>query len=83
MTERTIQLNIPFDSLVNAITALDIEEKVKLLNLLETEISQLEEDELEDDPTVLQEIEEARIAYRTGEYQTLGQFIASRKRKTS
>jgi len=83
MTERTIQLNIPFDSLVNAITALDIEEKVKLLNLLETEISQLEEDHLEDNPTVLQEIEEARMAYRAGEYQTLDQFMAARKRKTS
>ncbi|MDB9517977.1 hypothetical protein PN466_13565 [Roseofilum reptotaenium CS-1145] len=74
MTEQSIQLNIPFDSLVNAITALEIEEKVKLFNLLETEISQLEEDQLEDDPTVLQEIEGARMAYRTGDYQTLGQY---------
>ena len=82
MTQPTIQLQIPFDSLVNAIITLAREEKIQLFHLLETEIAQLEEDEFENDPTVLAEIQEARIAYQTGDYQTLDQLMATRSSQT-
>ena len=82
MTQPTIQLQIPFDSLVNAIITLAREEKIQLFHLLETEIAQLEEDEFENDPTVLAEIQEARIAYQTGDYQTLDELMATRSSQT-
>jgi len=80
MTQTTIQLQIPFDSLVNAISTLAIEDEIQLLQLLETEIAQLEEDRLEEDPTVLAEIEASRTAYQAGDYQTLDRYMASRSR---
>ncbi len=83
MTQPIIQLQITFDSLLNAITTLEIEEKIKIFHLLEAEIAQLEEEQLEEEPTVLNEIEEARIAYQNGDYQTLDQFLATRKCKIS
>jgi len=46
--------------------------------MLEEEISQAEEDLLEEDPTVLAEIDEARIAYQNGDYQTIDEYIATR-----
>lgn len=82
MTQPTIQLQIPFDSLVNAIAALAIEDKIQLFQLLETELAQLEEDSLEEDPIVLAEIQESRTAYQAGDYQTLDQYMVSRKNKT-
>lgn len=82
MTQPTIQLQIPFDSLVNAIATLAIEDKIQLFQLLETEIAQLEEDYLEEDPTVRAEIQKSRTAYQAGDYQTLDQYMASRNHKT-
>lgn len=82
MTQPTIQLQIPFDSLVNAIATLAREEKIQLFHLLETEIAQLEDDEFEDDPKVLAEIQEARLAYQTGDYQTLDELMAARSSQT-
>lgn len=82
MTQSTIQVQIPFDSLLNAIASLTLEDKIQILHIIETEIAQLEEDELENDPTVLAEIQESRMAYQSGDYQTLEQLMDSRKNKT-
>lgn len=72
------KLQIPFESLMDAITSLGLEEKRKLLDLLEDQIAEAEEDLLEQDPTVQAEVEEARRAYRAGEYRTIQEYIASR-----
>jgi len=40
MTQITVRLNIPFESLLNAISDLNLEEKRKLWQILEREISQ-------------------------------------------
>jgi len=70
MTPKTVQVPIPFESLINVISSLNLEDKRKLWQMLDEEISQAEEDLLEEDLTVLAEVEEARIAYQNGEYQT-------------
>lgn len=82
MTQETVRLQIPFESLVDAIASLGIKEKRRLWQLLDEEISQVEEDLLEEDPTVQAEIQEARIAYQTGNYQTIDEYITNRSRKT-
>ncbi len=66
MTQETVKLQISFDSLLNAISSLGLEEKRKLWQLLEEEIAEAEEDLLDEDPTVQAEIQEA---------QTLEQYL--------
>ena len=83
MMPDSVELQIPFTSLMDAITSLGLEEKLKLLGLLEAQIADAEEDLLEQDPTVLAEVAEARRAYRAGEYQTLQAYIADRSEQAS
>ncbi|PSB30799.1 hypothetical protein [Stenomitos frigidus] len=76
----SVALQIPFTSLMDAITSLGLEEKLKLL---EAQIAEAEDDLLEQDPTVLADVAEARRAYRAGEYQTLQDYIADRSAQAS
>ncbi|OKH37037.1 hypothetical protein NIES2119_14545 [[Phormidium ambiguum] IAM M-71] len=78
----TIKFNVPFESLVEAITSLDLEKKRQLLEILEDSMFESEES-LEQEPQVLAEIEEARKAYSKGDYQTIQEYIASQSRKSS
>ncbi|MGB5960678.1 MAG: hypothetical protein WBG73_08480 [Coleofasciculaceae cyanobacterium] len=82
MLQKTVQVQIPFQFLVDAIASCGLEEKRKILQLLNEEIDQAEEDLLEENPTVQAEIQEARIAYQTGDYQTIQDYIASKSGKT-
>lgn len=81
MTQETVQLQIPLESLLNAISSLGLEEKRQLWELLEAEIAQAEEDLLEQNPTIQAEIQEARNAYQAGDYLTIEQYIAKRSGK--
>ena len=72
MTQETVTLQISFDSLLNAISSLALEEKRKLWQLLEEEIAEAEEDLLDEDPTVQAEIQEAQE-----EYLTLEQYLVN------
>ncbi|WP_414755975.1 hypothetical protein [Anabaena sp. CCY 9910] len=80
MSQETVKLQIPLESLLKAISSLDLEEKRKLWQVLEVEIAQAEEDLLEQDPVVLLEVEEARNAYKSGDYLTIEQYITNRSR---
>ncbi len=82
MIQETVQLQIPFEALVDAISSLGLEEKRRLWQLLDEEITEAEEDLLEEDPTIKAEIQEARSAYQTGDYQTIEEYIANRSGKT-
>jgi histidine ammonia-lyase len=82
MTIETVRLQIPFESLVDAISSLGLEEKRRLWQLLDEEITQVEEYLLEEDPSIQAEIQEARSAYQTGDYQTIEEYIANRSGKT-
>ena len=81
MNTKNIQIPIPFASIIDVISSLNLEDKRKLWQMLDEEISQAEEDLLEEDPTVVAEIEAARIAYQNGDYQTIDEYIASRSGK--
>jgi Zn-dependent M16 (insulinase) family peptidase len=71
----TVKLQISFETLVEAIATLDLENKQQLLEILEDQIFEAE-DEMENSPEVLAEIAEARKAYQTGDYQTIEEYIA-------
>lgn len=68
---KTVRFQVPFESLIEAIASLNLEEKRQLLEILEEHIFAAEEDLMEQDPQVLAEIEEARKAYHDGDYQTI------------
>ena len=78
----TINLSVPFESLVTAIQSLTWSEQKKLLELLEDQIFELEE-VWEDSPEIVDEIQQARQAYQTGDYQTLEEFISNEPQNES
>jgi hypothetical protein len=73
-----VKLQISFEALVEAIATLDLENKQQLLEILEDQIFDAEEDEMENSPEVLAEVEESRKAYQAGDYQTIEEYIANR-----
>ena len=72
MLQENIELMIPFESLVNCIEKLNIEDKIRLWELLEEQLAQAEEEILEQDPIIQSEINEARKAYKAKDYITIG-----------
>lgn len=78
-----VNLQIPFESLITAISSLNLEEKQKLLELLEEQLLEDEEDLIEKNPQIISEVAEARKAYHNGDYQTIQEYIANRNSQTS
>ena len=76
MNQSTIKLQIPFESLVEAISGLDIDQKKQLWEILNEEMANIENDLEESNPRIQSEIEEARKAYESGDYITLEEYMA-------
>jgi hypothetical protein len=72
----TVKFNIPLEPLIEAITSLDLEKKHQLLEILEGQFFEAEEDSIEQEPQVIDEIEDARSAYQRKDYQTIQEYIA-------
>ncbi len=79
MTQPTVKLVIPFDSLIDSIGQLSLEEKLRLWELLDEQIAQAEEELWEQDARIQAEINEARAAYEAGDYVTVDEYIAQRQ----
>jgi len=79
----TVNLSIPFESLVDSIKELTLNEKYRLWELLEEQIAQTEEEIMERDPSVQAEIQAARTEYQSGDYETIDEYIARRKERAS
>jgi hypothetical protein len=76
MNQSTIKLQIPFESLIEAIFCLDIEQKQQLWAILNEEMAIIEDDLEENNPSIQAEIQEAKEAYQTGDYITLEEYMA-------
>jgi hypothetical protein len=63
-----VNLQITFESLIAAISSLNLEEKHQLLEFLEEQLLEDEEDLIEQNPQIISEIAEARQAYQNGDY---------------
>jgi hypothetical protein len=81
MTKGTLNLAIPFELLVEAISSLDISEKRRLRELIDEQIFQ-EEEEFENDPIVQAEVQTALDDYEAGDYVTLDQYIEKQQGKS-
>ena len=76
MNQSTIKLQIPFESLMEAISNLDIEQKQQLWKILDEEMEIIEDNLEENDPQIQAEIEAARKAYEAADYLTLEEYMA-------
>jgi len=81
MPQATVRLSIPFESLVKSVRELGLKEKRLLWELLNEQMSRVEEDLWEQDAVVRSEIREARAAYQAGDYVTIDEYIARRQGK--
>jgi hypothetical protein len=78
-----VNLQITFESLIAAILSLNLQEKHKLLELLEEQLLENEEDLIEQNSQIISEIAEARQAYQNGDYQTIQEYIANQNPQIS
>jgi hypothetical protein len=74
MAKINVELNVPFESFLEAVSHLQLKEKRLLLEILEAELEQLEEQEWELSPEFRAEIQEAREAYAAGDSITLDEY---------
>lgn len=72
----TVNIPIPFDALIKAIQSLGLEDQQKLLEILEDQIFTAEED-WENIPEIIAEVDSAKTAYQTGDYLTLEEFMSN------
>jgi hypothetical protein len=77
MAENTVKLEIQFESLLAAVSSLKTAEKHRLLEMLEEEL--FEDDDLENDPETMADIEAARADYAAGDYITFDEYLAERR----
>ena len=73
----TVNLQIPIESLIAAIDALELEDQQKLLEILEQKIFEAEEDSYEEDAETAAEIEAVQAEYEAGEYVTFDSYCQS------
>ncbi|PZO44706.1 MAG: hypothetical protein DCF17_03530 [Shackletoniella antarctica] len=71
----TISLQISLDSLIQAVSSLDLEAKRHLLNIIEQQIFEAEEDSYIEDSETKAEIESVRLEYQQGDFVTIDDFI--------
>ncbi|MCX5984823.1 MAG: hypothetical protein NTY89_24155 [Nostocales cyanobacterium LacPavin_0920_SED1_MAG_38_18] len=78
-----VNLQIPFESLIAAISSLNLQEKHQLLEFLEEQLLEDEEDLIEQNPQIMSEVAESRKAYQNGDYQTIQEYIANQNPQIS
>jgi hypothetical protein len=81
MAQETIKLVIPFESLLQSVMELGLEDKQRLWKWLDEQIAQAEEDVWEQDPVARAEIQDARMAYAAGDYVTIDEYVAQQHGK--
>lgn len=76
MATGSLRVTISFEALLDAISSLSMEDKQRLLELLEEQLAQDEEAAWERDPVAQAEMQAARDAYASGDYITLDEYDA-------
>lgn len=71
----TISLQISLDSLIQAVSSLDLEAKRHLLDIIEQQVFEAEEASYTDDSATKAEIEAVKLEYQQGDFVTIDDFI--------
>lgn len=77
----TINLQIPLESLIKAITSLDLAAKKQLLDIIEQQIFEAEEADYEDDEETQAEIAAVKVEYQQGDFVTVDDFIQAKSNR--
>lgn len=72
-----IKLQLSLDTLLEAISSLNLEEKRQLQELIEQQIFEAEEALCEDDLETQAEIQAVRAEYAAGDYLTIDEYLTS------
>lgn len=72
MATGSVKIEIPFDALVTAVSGLSVEEKQRLMDVLDEQLAELEDE----DPAVRAAMAEALADYEAGDYVTLDDYLA-------
>jgi hypothetical protein len=78
MIEKTVKVNISFQSLLDTVSSLKVSEKHQLLEHLEAELFADDEDT----ESEMSEIKAARQEYQAGEYITFDRYLAQRENRS-
>jgi hypothetical protein len=81
MSQPTITLNVPIESLLESISALPPKEKLHIFEALHEELERAEEEVYQSDPKIQAQIREARAAYQARDYVTLDDYAARSSKK--
>ena len=73
-----VKIQLSLKALAEAISSLDIEEKMQLQEIIEQQIFEAEEALYEDDVETQKEIEAVRAEYAVGESITIDEYINNR-----
>lgn len=76
MAHTIVQMQIPFESLIESISRLGLEEKRQIESILGQQIEQTEEDLWDQDPVMQAEIQEAYMDYAMGNYIMLDDYLS-------
>lgn len=79
----TVSLQIPIESLIAAIDTLELEDRRKLLEILEQKIFEAEKADYEEDTETAAEIKTVQAEYEAGDYVTFDEYLASRSEQAS
>lgn len=79
----TVKLQLSLETLIEAITSLDLKEKRRLREVIEQQIFELEEELHKDDPETKAELQSVRTEYEAGEYLTLDEYLARNSEELS
>lgn len=72
----TIKLQLSLETLIEAITSLDLKEKSRLREVIEQQIFEAEEELYEDDPKTIAELQSVRNEYEADDYLTFDEYLA-------
>ena len=73
----TISLQITLDSLIQAVTSLDLDAKRHLLDIIEQQVFEAEEATYEEDVDTKAEIDAVKLEYHQGDFMTIDHFISA------
>jgi hypothetical protein len=79
MIEKTVKVNISFQSLIETVSSLKVSEKHQLLEYLEAELFADDEDT----EAEMSEIKAAHQEYQAGEYVTFDRYLAQRENRST
>ncbi|OQX85557.1 hypothetical protein B6D60_07615 [candidate division KSB1 bacterium 4484_87] len=80
MSKTDVNISVPLESLISSIKKLKYKDQITLLELIE---EQLEEKLIQRNPLIQKEIDEAREAYKSGNYVTLDEYKRRNRKRLS